>query len=347
MDDKIVNEVSNLYKEYYSYVIKNDLLEVPEGIEYREFGYGYFKKVDNRNISFKDGEEYKNWVLKNAPFHLYKSLSYMEFPSKSGGANKKKVFRREIAFDIDVHKTKKCRHSDDWVCEYCLEEAKNQALYLIEEFLMSDFGLSGDDLQIAFSGNRGYHIYIKPKDEEIRNIIESYEKPQRRFLMDYILGKNLNLSKIGSGWKRRLLDVFKKKKIATKQFEKEDNWKKIIEKRKNRDKIYSIINETLNKLELDEKVMDDDIRLLRVIGSLHGYTGFMVKEIKYKKLSSFNPLKDAIFNDFNEKFYNVKIKQKIDKIIINDETYNNKSKEIPASVLLFLFGHGVNFEIIY
>ncbi|AEF96700.1 DNA primase catalytic subunit PriS [Methanotorris igneus] len=343
--DKL-NEIQNLYKEYYSYAIKNDLLEVPEGIEYREFGYGYFKKVDNRNISFKDEEEYKNWVLKNAPFHLYKSLSYMEFPDKSGGANKKKVFRREIAFDIDVHKTNKCRHSDDWVCDKCLNAAKEQAIYLIEEFLMPDFGLSKEDLQIAFSGNRGYHIYIKPKDEEIRNIIEHYEKPQRRFFIEYILGKNLNLNKVGSGWRRRLVKEFKKKRIATKQFEKEENWKKIIEKRKNKDKIYSIINETLNKLELDEKVMDDDIRLLRVINSLHGYTGFIVKEIKYKELDNFNPLKDAIFNGFNKKFYNVKIKQKVDKINIGDEIYSTKSKEIPASVLLFLFGHGVDFEII-
>jgi DNA primase small subunit len=341
-------EVQKLYREYYNFAIKNNILEIPEGIEYREFGYGYLKKVDNRNLSFKNEREYKDWVLKNAPMHFYKSLAYMLYPNKSGGAAKKGIFRRELAFDIDVHKTKRCKHDEDWICKYCLEEAKNQAIYLIEEFLIPDFGLNEEDLKIVFSGNRGYHIYIKPKDENIRDIIENFSKEDRRFLMDYIMGKNLNLNLVGSGWRRRLIKEFKKAGIGTKQFEKEKNWKKIIEKRKNKDKIYNIIEKTKNKLELDEKVMDDDIRLLRVINSLHGYTGFVVKPLNgLDELKRFNPLKDAIFKEFENKVYEVNIfDDRKFEIEICGKKYNNKSKEITGSVLLYLFGHNIKFELL-
>jgi DNA primase small subunit len=343
-------EVQKLYKEYYSFAIKNNILEVPEGIEHREFGYGYLKKVDNRNLSFKNEREYKLWVLKNAPMHLYKSLAYMLYPNKSGGAAKKGIFRRELAFDIDVHKTERCKHDEDWICKHCLEEAKKQTIYLIEEFLIPDFGLNEDDLKIVFSGNRGYHIYIKPKDENIRDIIENFSKEDRRFLMDYILGKNLNLSNVGSGWRRRLIKAIKEKdkRISTKKLEHQKNWKQIIDKLKSKDKIYNIIETTKNRLELDEKVMDDDIRLLRVINSLHGYTGFIVKQLNdLNDLKRFNPLKDAVFEKFEDKVYEVNIlDDKEFEIEIYGKKYNNKSKKITGSALLFLFGHNIKFELL-
>lgn len=342
----IMDEIKNLYKQYYIYSIKRKWLEIPDDIPHKEIGYGYTKKVDNRNLSFETEVEYLKWVLKNAPFHLYKSLSYMEYPNSPGGAAKKKIFRREVAFDIDVHKTEGCDHDDEWICEECLDVAKNQVHILAEEFLFPDFGLSDKDIKIVFSGNRGYHIYIKPQDLELRERIEKWDKPQRRFFIEYILGKNLNLNYVGSGWKRRFLKHFEKNKIGIRQFEKTSNWKSIIDKRKNKEKILSIIEETKNRLELDEKVMDDDIRLLRVIGSLHGYTGFIVKEIKYNSLEYFDPLDHAVFSKLNKKFYTVKINQKIDSLRIKNEIYDHRSSEIPASFLLFLFGHNVDFEIV-
>ncbi|WP_456371650.1 DNA primase catalytic subunit PriS [Methanocaldococcus sp.] len=343
-------EVQKLYKEYYKFAIKNNILEIPEDIEHREFGYGYLKKVDNRNLSFKNEREYKDWVLKNSPMHLYKSLAYMLYPNNPGGSEKKGVFRRELAFDIDVHKTNKCKHEDDWICKYCLKKAKNQVIYLIEEFLIPDFGLNEEDIKIVFSGNRGYHIYIKPKNNKIRDIIENYSKDDRKFLINYILGKNLNLNKVGRCWRRRLIKAIKEKdkRISTKKLEKEKNWKKIIENFKSKNKIYKIIEETKNKLELDEKVMDDDIRLLRVINSLHGYTGFIVKSLNgLDDLKKFDPLKDAIFKNFENKFYEVNIyDSRKFEIEICGKKYTNKSKKITGSVLLYLFGHNIKFELL-
>ncbi len=342
-----MNIVENLYRLYY---IENiNKIEVPDCIEYREFGYGKYKKVDDRNISFKNEKEYKNWILYTVPYHLYKSLAYMKYPSNSGGAENKEIFRREIAFDIDVHKTEKCSHDDNWICEKCLEKGKKQALYIIEEFLFPDFGFEEDDIKIVFSGNRGYHIYLKPK--KYLDVLESFNKEDRRFLLNYFLGKNLTLKNVGSGWRRRIAKELKKRGIIKSekkynQFLREKNLEKLINKYKSKEKIKKIINE-LKNLELDKSVIEDDIRLLRVINSLHGYTGFIVKELSYEELKKFNPLEDAVYEKFNKIYYNVEIlDNKKFKIKIGGDKITHKSKKINASGLLFLFGHGIKFQVL-
>ncbi|WP_423793044.1 DNA primase catalytic subunit PriS [Methanocaldococcus indicus] len=343
------NIINRLYKKYYLYAIKNNILEVPEFIEYREFGYGKKNKVDNRNISFKNEKEYKSWILNIVPYHIYKSLAIMRYPSNSGGADKKGVIRREIAFDLDIKKTKRCNHDDNWICKYCLEEGKKQTLYLIEEFLFPDFGFDEEDIKIVFSGNRGYHIYLSPKNENIKEIIEHYSKDERRFLTSYILGENLTLKNVGFGWRRRIAKKLKEKGIIKneKKFLNNKNLESIIKKYKEttQNKIYKTIEE-LKSIELDKKVMEDDIRLLRVINSLHGYTGFIVKELTYKELKTFNPLKDAIFEEFENIFFDVDIvDNKKFSIEINGKKYTNKSKKLTASALLFLYGHNIKFNI--
>nr|A9A8L9.1 RecName: Full=DNA primase small subunit PriS [Methanococcus maripaludis C6] len=349
--NKVFNEISSLYKQYFEYAIKvRKWLEIPDDLSHREIGYGMLKKVDNRNMSFNTDGEYLTWVLKESPFHLYKSLSYMEYPDVVGGAAKKGLFKREVAFDIDTHKTEKCTHDDSWICEECLGEARNQVLILIEDFLFPDFGLSEKDLKIVFTGNRGYHIYLKPENPELLKKIEKWGKNERRYFIEYILGKNLNLRNMGSRWKNILIREFKKNKIATKKFEKTSDWKTEIDTRKDttRRTIYETIGKVKSRLELDEKVMDDDIRLLRTIGSLHGYTGLMVKEITYSSLKNnqFDPLNHGVFSKFHKIMYKVNIKQEIDPLTLKGDTFDHKSTEIPASYLLFLFGHGIDFEIL-
>ncbi|HID47286.1 MAG TPA: hypothetical protein EYP47_01075, partial [Methanococcaceae archaeon] len=57
-------------------------------------------------------------------------------------------------------------------------------------------------------------------------------------------------------------------------------------------------------------------------------------------------LRDGIYPKFNREYYNVKIKERIDPLRIGDNLYTYRSKEVPVSVILYLFGHGVDFEIL-
>ena len=49
-----------------------------------------------------------------------------------------------------------------WPCEICLEASKIEAIKLID-MLTEDFGFSSNDLTVAFSGHRGYHVHVESK----------------------------------------------------------------------------------------------------------------------------------------------------------------------------------------
>jgi len=93
--------------------------------------------------------------------------------------------------------------------------------------------------------------------------------------------------------------------------------------------------------EADEPVTTDIHRLIRLIGSLHGKTGFIVKNINLEDFKSFNPLKDAIPEIFKK--YEVKIYSKNPvSIELCGEKYRVEGEEIvPEYVGIFLIARGL------
>ena len=89
--------------------------------------------------------------------------------------------------------------------------------------------------------------------------------------------------------------------------------------------------------ETDEPVTCDVKRLIRLPGSLHGKTGFKVEEVAFKKLDSFNPLKDTIA--FEDELIKINLNEDL-KITMKDETFELKKGEqkIPKFLAVFLIG---------
>jgi len=69
-----------------------------------------------------------------------------------------------------------------WLCDECLEASKKEIIKLIEEFLLPDFGLALDQIELVFSGHRGYHMHVH--DEGLRNM----SSEQRRQFVDFFTG---------------------------------------------------------------------------------------------------------------------------------------------------------------
>jgi DNA primase small subunit len=55
---------------------------------------------------------------------------------------------------------------------------------------LDDLGFNEKDLEIVFSGGRGYHVHVM--DERVRNL----KSPERREIVDYILGTGLDSDRI-------------------------------------------------------------------------------------------------------------------------------------------------------
>ncbi|GAG86515.1 unnamed protein product [marine sediment metagenome] len=79
----------------------------------------------------------------------------------------------------------------NWVCEDCLDIAKNEIKKLIYNFLIPDFAISEKDMRIAFSGHRGYHL--KVESEELRKL----KSDERREIVDYLTGDNISFELLG------------------------------------------------------------------------------------------------------------------------------------------------------
>jgi len=184
----------------------------------REFAFAFFDaKTFIRHKSMRDERELSNFLASNAPSDVYYSAAYYEVPDIPD-MSKKNWLGCDLIFDIDADhiptsckekhdkwvcrkcgesqlgthpaKCPKCKSSEfttiTWICEECLEAAKEEILKIIEDFLIPDFGFNSEEIQVYFSGNRGYHIHI-----ESENILK-LDSSARREIVDYIKGTSVD-----------------------------------------------------------------------------------------------------------------------------------------------------------
>ena len=95
--------------------------------------------------------------------------------------------------------------------------------------------------------------------------------------------------------------------------------------------------------EIDKPVTHDVHRVIRLIGSLNGKTGFAVSELTRDGLDTFNPFRDAVA--FNEGTLKVRFhKGPVPEFIINDEKfgpYTGGSAHLPMAAAVFVLGKEV------
>ncbi len=176
--------VSKLISEYYS----NAEGFYPERISQREFGVGdYETKIRFRHLSFLSNNEFKEYLIKKTPPFVSCSTAFYKYPTYRPMENKQWL-GSELVFDLDATDMKlSCQlvHGTSFVCTECLSAVKKEVIKLVEEFLIPDFGFSLNELEINFSGNRGYHIHIK-KESTL-----SLDGNARKEISNYISGAGM------------------------------------------------------------------------------------------------------------------------------------------------------------
>lgn len=396
--------VYQMFQEYYGkdFHIEN----APEQMDKREFGFVLFSEsVVIRHKRFKSVDELKVFTRENVPSDAYYSCAYYEDPEAE--MDKKGWLGADLIFDIDadhiptncdrIHEEwtcTKCRFEGKgivpkncpicggekfdvktWPCERCLASAKLETIKLLN-FLISDFGFSEDEIQLFFSGNRGYHIHV------ISEAVRELDAFARKEIVDYISSVGLDVpfhapvvkkSKKGMeigrgmkfssfGWPQRLwhgIQTFLEQ--AKEDYLKEiglkpDAISAIIE---SRDALLRGLREhgglplvrgvgigtwkrilehivNLQSAKIDTVVTTDTHRLIRLPNTLNSKTGFKKVEVPISKLGEFDPFKDAIA------FRSGSIKVKVASapaFMVGDETfgpYRNRIIELPTAAALLL-----------
>ncbi len=157
------------FKEYY----RKNRVPAPPGITRREFGFGTLEsKIRARHRAFRNPAELEDFMKREAPFYISYSSAYYDFPANRP-MSRKKWLGADLVFDLDMPM--------EFLNSERMDEVKREALNLVE-FLKNDFGFSERDIEINFSGSKGYHLRIR--NEEIRWL----GREERREIVDYVSG---------------------------------------------------------------------------------------------------------------------------------------------------------------
>jgi DNA primase small subunit len=210
-----------------------------------------------------------------------------------------------------------------------LSSAKEETRKLLD-FLENDFGFSGNELRVFFSGHRGYHVHVE--NERIK-ALDAYGRNE---IVDYVSGLGLSIqgledfskSKVTSkhslfhdfAWNKRIKRGLQKlistatlndlRNIGLKTAKSNiilDNKKSILKRCIDNGFLGSFkgVNigtwkklaeyvKDLESAKIDTVVTTDIHRLIRLNGTLHGKTGLKKVEFSIKDLEDFDPFESAV-----------------------------------------------------
>lgn len=179
-------------------------LAMPDRFARREFGFMFFdRRFVMRHLSFPTRAALKNYLVEQVPSHVYYSCAYYEKPDAPTMAEKTWL-GADLIFDLDADHV---AGTKGMPYEKMLGRVKEEAVRLIDEFLLGDLGFDADSLKVAFSGGRGYHVHINDP-RALR--LSSHE---RREIVDYVTGTDLDIDWI---FPSRPFDIRRfKERVAT------------------------------------------------------------------------------------------------------------------------------------
>ncbi|MFQ5762144.1 MAG: DNA primase small subunit domain-containing protein, partial [Candidatus Bathyarchaeia archaeon] len=375
-------------------------------VEKREFGFGVAGKLRIRHKAFPSLSTLTDFVRSLLPSDAYHSAAFYARPDAE--IMKGKDWQAaELIFDIDCdHIPTPCKKTHDkwqclncsnegpgkapekcvrcgkskfkeegWVCSDCLGAAKKEALKLIS-ILKEDLNIAPSEMNVVFSGHRGYHIHM---DNEEINKLDAVE---RKEIVDYVTASGINLTFHGSipkkhqtwgpsgdmpGWSGRLAKVFYsllhmseeewrnrdipdiiQRRLSEKRAEllkagpSEDMWRILgrmpeVTFRKTMEKIPPWV-----AAAIDTVVTTDIHRLIRLPNTLHGKTALRVAPVNIDRLESFDPFTEAVAFTMEE---TVKVTTRNSPtVVFNGRVYGPFAEgevyNLPLAVSIFLLCRG-------
>ncbi len=387
-----------LKKKFQEYYYQNSgTITPPRRFETREFAFLFFgSNFMIRHKSFKDLQNVQTFVRDKVPSDAYHSTAYYSNPEDEMA--RKGWKGADLVFDIDAdhiatpckvdHDVWRCRtcnrsgkggppdkcpncgremfDQEVWLCEICLEKARDELIKLVE-YLEADFGIQHGEMHAYFSGHRGYHVHVASDS------VQQLSDAERREIADYLTGQgfDVNLQNLRGnrldindiGWRGRLVQGFYEillrahreqlldlgfsevtAELLTNWANRPDTQLDLILSRvpKREEKaLIELVNRAImvKTIPIDTVVTTDVHRLIRLNGSLHSKTGFAVVEVGTNGLESFDPFSSSCVFEGEEEVY-VKIAP---KFRVGQETFGPYEKQkviLPTSAAVLLVAKG-------
>jgi DNA primase small subunit len=171
---------------------------LPERFTRREFGFMYFGyNMMQRHMGFANTNELWTFLTSKVPAHSYYSTAYYRHPA-APTMEEKEWLGAELIFDLDADHLP---GAENMSYSVMMNQIKTEMITLCDSFLFGDLGFNSDNVNITFSGGRGYHAHVMMSD------VLSLGTHERREIVDYITGSGLDID-----W------VFPYKRVPTSSF---------------------------------------------------------------------------------------------------------------------------------
>jgi DNA primase small subunit len=168
------------FRKYY----KEEGPIMPPRFARREFGFMFFdKNFMKRHTAFSRVADLGSMLQSKVPSHCYYSTAYYRKPG-APTMEEKEWLGADLIFDLDADHL---AGAEKMTYSGMLEQIRKEMANLVDSFLLGDLGFSEEQVQIVFSGGRGYHAHVDLPD------VLTLGTHERREIVDYITVKGLNI----------------------------------------------------------------------------------------------------------------------------------------------------------
>jgi DNA primase small subunit len=175
------NSLSYLKDRFNEYYSNHDLI-LPDRFGRREYAFVIFGgKGMIRHLGYEKKQQFMRFVKDRIPQHIYYSSAYYKHPD-APTMQEKDWMGAELIFDLD---SDHLPNVEKMSFEESLAIVKKEFKKLVEDFLLDDFGFDRKNLELFFSGGRGYHCHVKDP------MVFDLDSNERREIVDYITARDL------------------------------------------------------------------------------------------------------------------------------------------------------------
>lgn len=345
----------------------------PGALPQREWGFLFFTSRDDprmrRHVGFGTREELVEYLRTMAPAHAFFSTAYYDDPG-AATMGAKGWAGADLIFDLDADHMLRPPFPP---YPAMLSRVKDETRKLLD-LLTAELGFAERDLQVVFSGGRGYHIHVKALS------VRQFSSAERRELINYVCGIGLDPTLLlrstvdaESGWpgrQRRALAEYRTwlsslgegdalihleaipsigKGRARKVWQLRESLGTGEDPASDR-KILPLLLSAENEawrarlreagVQADEPVTTDIKRLIRAPGSLHGGSGLRVTTIAPTELEAFDPLVDAVV--FGDREVPVEVTRPCTVSLLGtDLPLRAGPARVPEATAVYLCGRGM------
>jgi DNA primase small subunit len=179
------NKSLNFIRKHFSKYYETSNIILPDRFGKREFAFVLFGgKGMLRHISFARKQDIEKFLAERVPKHVYYSTAFYQKPD-APTMQEKKWMGAELIFDLD---SDHLPNASSMSYENQLSMVKKEFCKLVNDFLMNDFGFEEENIELYFSGGRGYHCHVKD------SVVFQLDSNERREIVDYITGRDLRES---------------------------------------------------------------------------------------------------------------------------------------------------------